>query len=101
MTSMFAPRLVYPEPSPAVCVTFFSCCESGTRDLQQTYAAAVRYLEAQEERTAGGAEPAAAATTRRLPYELIWVDNGGSAEAHTAFLDRGAQFEVVRRNPTN
>jgi hypothetical protein len=91
--SAFPLRLVFPEPSPSLCVTFFSCAgasHAGTTDLQHTYPAAVRYLDAQPASPHG-----------RLAYELVWVDNGGSAEDHAAFLRHGAQFEVARHTPTN
>ena len=93
MAAAFPSRLTFPEAQPSVCVTFFTCVGtnvSGTVDLVHTYAAAVTYLEAQ--RSAPGGE---------LRYELVWLDNGGSAREHEAFLRRGAQFEVARRNPTN
>ena len=93
----FVQRSVFPEPAPAVCVTFFTCLGNdvdGTADLQYTYASAISYLE--EQRAAFLEEKGS-----RLPYELVWVDNGGDSNAHAAFLARGAQFEVARRNPTN
>ena len=93
----FVQRSVFPEPAPAVCVTFFTCLGNdvdGTVDLQYTYASAISYLE--EQRAASLEEKGS-----RLPYELVWVDNGGDANAHAAFLARRAQFEVARRNPTN
>ena len=65
----------------------------GVVDLQHTYVAAVAYLDAQR---AGHSDEAPG-----LMYELVWVDNGGDREAHAAFLARGAQFEVARRNPSN
>ena len=88
----FPARLVFPEPAPSVCVTFFTEV-AGTADLEHTYAAAVGYLEAQRSADAIG---------ERLRYELVWVDNGGSAEAHAALIGgRGAQFEIAQHNPTN
>ena len=94
---MLGARAIFPQPEPALCVTFFTCIGTnveGTSDLQHTYAHAVTYLEAQRSGTDGN-------DTGRLPYELVWVDNGGDARAHTEFIARGAQFEVVRRNPSN
>ena len=105
MLASFPTRAVYPEPSPDVCVTFFSCLGtnvSGTVDLQHTYAAAVRYLEGQP-----GLDHAMAASSSSmggeaaLRYELVWIDNGGSETEHADFLARGAQFEAVHRNPSN
>ena len=58
---------------------------SGTVDLERTYSSAVAYLEAQ----------------RDTKYELVWLDNGGSAGAHDAFIRRGAQFEAHPRNERN
>lgn len=95
--SRFPVRAVFPQPSPSVCVTFFSCVGtnvSGTVDLQHTYAAAVNYLEGQPGLPADGSDV-------RLRYELVWIDNGGDAQEHDLFLGRGAQFETVHRNPTN
>ena len=101
--ALFAARRVFPEPSPTVCVTFFSCAGTdmpGTADLQHTYEPALLYLEAQQELPPSSAA-ASSAGAAPLRYELVWVDNGGDAEEHEAFLRRGAQFERVVRRPTN
>jgi hypothetical protein len=85
----FPQRLVYPEIDPLVCVTFFTCDGNGvagTVDLRHTYPAAVTYLEAQASITRSNMQP--------LRYELIWVDNGGTAEEHSALLSHGAQARV-------
>ena len=97
----FPTRAVFPEPSPQLCVTFFTCVGTGvdgTTDLEHTYTAAVSYLDASLAASASTGTPAA---DRRLRYELVWVDNGGSADEHGRFIARGAQFEVAQRNPTN
>ena len=82
-------RLIFPEPSPSLCVTFFTCGTSNnvsnTADLQHTYSAAVAYFEAE----------------RAIRYEFVWLDNGGSKKEHSAFIKRGAQFEKHLRNPSN
>ena len=84
---MLPKRAVFPEPSPTLCVTFFTCKGTGvagTADLQHTYSSAVLYLDAQA-----------------LPYELVWLDNGGAKDEHDSFIARGAQFEAHPRNPSN
>ena len=76
MTALLPSRNTFPEPSPRLCVTFFTCegtDVAGTVDLQHTYTSAVTYLDAQS-----------------LPYELVWLDNGGSEADHDAFIRRGA-----------
>ena len=92
----FPERAVFPEGSPQVCVTFFTCAGtgiSGAADLQHAYPAAVTFLDAQ--RNARGA------ATLPLRYELVWLDNGREEGVQEAFIRRGAQFERVLRNPTN
>ncbi len=111
----FPARLVFPERSPVVCVTFFSRGEGeaggeGTVDLQHTYISAVRYLEAQRtlpplpspaNAADSTAPPESSTSDSPLRYELVWTDNGGGLASHNAFLRRGAQFERVVHNPTN
>ena len=92
----FPVRAVFPEGSPQVCVTFFTCAGtgiSGAADLQYAYPAAVTFLDAQRN-TRGAA-------TLPLRYELVWLDNGSEEGMQEAFIRRGAQFERVLRNPTN
>ena len=87
IASSFPRRLVFPERNPHICVTFFTCVGTevaGTVDLQHTYASALTYLEAQ-------AIAPAVDGVEQLRYELVWTDNGGSSEEHSAFLRRGAQ----------
>ena len=50
MPSALPQRGRFPEDSPELCVTFFTCVGTGiagVADLQTTYPAAVLYLEAQ------------------------------------------------------
>ena len=55
MPSALPQRGRFPEDSPELCVTFFTCVGTGiagVADLQTTYPAAVLYLEAQAVRYA-------------------------------------------------
>eukprot|EP00965_Chrysotila_dentata_P167491 5531049-Pleurochrysis_carterae.AAC.1 len=38
---------------------------------------------------------------RQVPYELAWLDNGGSVSVQRDFVSRGAQIEHLLSNPTN
>ena len=88
----FTPRRAFPEPSPDVCATFFTCegnGVAGVADLAHTYPAAVRFLDAQRHNGAP------------LRYELVWLDNGGAPSVVDDFVARGAQLDRIVRNPTN
>ena len=88
----FAARRAFPEPSPDVCATFFTCegnGVAGVADLAHTYPAAVRFLDAQRHNGAP------------LRYELVWLDNGGAPSVVDDFVARGAQLDRIVRNPTN
>ena len=87
MPSDLPQRARFPEDSPELCVTFFTCVGTGiagVADLQTTYPAAVTYLEAQAVR-----------------YELVWLDNGSEREVLDGFVQRGAQLDKLLHNPTN
>ena len=80
-------RARFPEDSPELCITFFTCVGTGiagVADLQTTYPAAVLYLEAQAVR-----------------YELVWLDNGSERDVLDDFVQRGAQLDKLLHNPTN
>ena len=84
---MLPQRARFPEESPELCVTFFTCVGTGivgVADLQTSYPAAVLYLEAQAVR-----------------YELVWLDNGSERDVLDAFVQRGAQLDKLLHNPTN
>ena len=87
MSSDLPQRARFPEDSPELCVTFFTCVGTGiagVADLQTTYPAAVTYLEAQAVR-----------------YELVWLDNGSERAVLDGFVRRGAQLDKLLHNPTN
>ena len=83
-------RRTFPEPSPDVCATFFTCLGNGVAgvaDLTHTYPAAVRFFDGQRH---GGAA---------LRYELVWLDNGGAPSVVDEFVARSVAHQCCASSP--
>lgn len=79
-----APRAVFPQRSPDVCLAFLSCCNR-TDLLAATLEAAVRHMEEDEP---------------DIAYEVAWVDNGSGGA--TRLAERIAVLvEHVKLSPSN